>query len=185
MQAYLQDISSELVPLSVDLLSKGIAALAVVAGFWIAARIVQKILRRVASRTNDDRQHIFDLLAQTIKTALIVFGVVTALGTMGINVNALVAGLGLTGFALGFALKDAISNLLAGVLILIYRPFYRGDLITVKGFEGKVINIDLRYTTLEGDARIIYLPNSDLFTNAVIVHSPAGSRDEEETVDPG
>ena len=54
------------------------------------------------------------------KLSLIVFGLVTALGTAGVNVSALVAGLGLTGFALGFAFRDVLSNLLAGVLILLY-----------------------------------------------------------------
>ena len=48
---------------------------------------------------------------------VMIFGFVTALGSVGVDVSALVAGLGLTGFALGFALKDTISNLLSGVLI--------------------------------------------------------------------
>ena len=50
-------------------------------------------------------------------------GVITALGTIGVDVTGLVAGFGLTGFAVGFAMKDALANLLAGVMILLYRPF--------------------------------------------------------------
>jgi small-conductance mechanosensitive channel len=96
-------------------------------------------------------------------------GVITALGTAGVNVSALVAGLGLTGFALGFALRDALSNLLAGILILIYRPFKRHDRISVAGFEGIVIETDLRYTTLQGEDKRILIPNATLFTHSIVL----------------
>jgi small-conductance mechanosensitive channel len=75
--------------------------------------------------------------------------------------------LGLTGFALGFAFRDALSNLLAGVLILIYHPFHRTDRIAVAGFEGTVTSIDLRYTTLQDQDKIYLIPNSTLFTNPI------------------
>jgi small-conductance mechanosensitive channel len=80
-----------------------------------------------------------------------------------------VAGLGLTGFALGFALKDSISNLLSGVLILLYRPFQTGNRIRISGYEGTVISIDLRYTELESDGNKVLIPNSKLFTDPVTV----------------
>jgi small-conductance mechanosensitive channel len=85
-------------------------------------------------------------------------------------VSALVAGLGLTGFALGFALRDVISNTLAGVLVLLYKPFRRGDRISVAGSEGVVSQIDLRYTTLVVDEETrVLVPNSTLFTNSIRV----------------
>ena len=86
---------------------------------------------------------------------------------IGINVSALVAGLGLTGFALGFALKDILSNLIAGVLILLYRPFRVNDYIMVTGLEGAVTEIDLRYTTLQKEGQKFLIPNSVLFTNSI------------------
>ena len=88
---------------------------------------------------------------------------------MDVDVTALVAGLGLTGFALGFALKDLISNLLAGVLLLLYRPFQRGDHIDVAGFSGFVREIDLRYTTLEEEEKIYLVPNSLLLSKGIKV----------------
>jgi small conductance mechanosensitive channel len=135
---------------------------------WTAASILQAVVRRVNSHvaeTND----LFDLLGRVAKLALIVFGLVTALGTAGLNVSALVAGLGLTGFALGFAFRDVLSNLLAGVLILLYRPFVRGDRISVTGLEGTVTHIDLRYTNLEHDGNLMLIPNANLFTNPITV----------------
>ncbi len=59
------------------------------------------------------------------------------------------AGLALAGFALGFALRDVLSNLLSGFLILFNRPFAPGARINVTGLEGKVISVDLRYTSLD------------------------------------
>jgi small-conductance mechanosensitive channel len=84
-------------------------------------------------------------------------------------VSALVAGLGLTGFALGFALKDTISNLLSGVLILLYRPFKIGNRIKISGYEGIVVSIDLRYTELDAEGYKILIPNSKLFTDPITV----------------
>ena len=79
------------------------------------------------------------------------------------------AGLGLTGFALGFALRDILANVVVGTLILVYRPFRRRDRAGVAGFEGMVSDIDLRYTTLESKEKRVLIPNSTLFTNAISV----------------
>lgn len=136
--------------------------------FWLISVAVQKIIGRL-SRRSDVVPDVLNLLQQAAKTAVLIFGGITALGTMGIDVSALVAGLGLTAFALGFAFRDILANLLAGVLILIYRPFQRSDRIAVQGFEGTVIEIGLRYTALQGEEKKILIPNSNLFTNPVSV----------------
>ena len=62
-----------------------------------------------------------------------------------------------------------VSNLLAGVLIIVYRPFHRGDKIAVAGCEGKVQEIDLRYTIVKGENKIYLIPNSTLFTNTISI----------------
>ncbi len=136
--------------------------------FFILAKIVKRIITSAAERLKLD-DNVTSLLARTSKITLIIFGFVTALGTLGINVSALVAGLGLTGFALGFALKDTISNLLSGVLILLYRPFEIGNRIKVSGYEGIVISIDLRYTELDSEGNKVLIPNSKLFTDPITV----------------
>jgi small conductance mechanosensitive channel len=144
------------------------AAVTVFIGFWIAAKITEFIIGRVSQRVPHSPDLVV-LLGRVSKIALVVFGAITALGTVGVDVSALVAGLGLTGFALGFAFRDILSNVLAGFLILLYRPFRRGDHITVSGMEGRVSDIDLRYTTLESGANTILIPNSNLFTNPITV----------------
>lgn len=138
--------------------------------FMAMARILKSLVIRNAERVGLDK-HIAGLLARAIRITLILFGVITALGTLGVDISALVAGLGLTGFALGFALKDTISNLLSGILILLYRPFTVGDHIIIAGNEGAVVSIDLRYTELKHEDKRILIPNSKLFTDPITVLS--------------
>jgi small-conductance mechanosensitive channel len=136
--------------------------------FFILAKIMKRIITKAAERMKFDK-NLTSLLARTISITLLIFGFVTALGTLGINVSAIVAGLGLTGFALGFALKDTISNLLSGVLILLYRPFVIGNCIKISGYEGIVISIDLRYTELDSEGNKVLIPNSKLFKDPITI----------------
>ena len=143
-------------------------SLAIFIMFWIGGIFTQFLITRLANKRGLNPE-LLKLIGRTTKIGLIIFGFVTALGTIGINVSALVAGLGLTGFALGFALKDVVSNLIAGSMILLHRPFKVHDKIGVAGHEGKVIDIDLRYTTIEADGKKVLIPNSTLFTKEISI----------------
>jgi small conductance mechanosensitive channel len=136
--------------------------------FWIAAKVAEALVCRIRHRMPHNAG-LIQLLGRTTKIAILVFGAATALGTTGVNVSALVAGLGLTGFALGFAFRDILSNLLAGILLLMFRPFGIDDQISVSGLEGQVANIDLRYTVLKQPGKVVLIPNSNLFTNPILV----------------
>ena len=154
---------------TIEYLPKLGLALLIFIVFIMIAKIVQVVFFRIDRKFDTGKNHVLKLAGATIKIVIIIIGSITALGTLGINVNALIAGLGLGGFAIGFALKDALSNLLSGALILIYHPFSLGDTITVAGCSGEVIEINLRYTTLQGDKKIYLIPNSSLFTNNIEV----------------
>jgi small-conductance mechanosensitive channel len=132
--------------------------------FWISGILTQFLITRLANKRGLNPE-LLKLNGRTVKIGLIIFDLVTALGTIGINVSALVAGLGLT----GFALKDVVSNLIAGSMILLHRPFKVHDIIGVAGHEGKVINIDLRYKTIEADGKKVLIPNSTLFTKEISI----------------
>ena len=147
---------------------KVIGVVVIVAVFFILAKIIKRIITNAAERLKFDG-NLTVLLARTSSITLMIFGFVTALGTLGIDVSALVAGLGLTGFALGFALKDIISNLLSGVLILLYRPFEKGNRIKISSYEGIVVSIDLRYTELDCEGKKVLIPNSKLFADPITV----------------
>ncbi len=142
---------------------------AVILVAYLLSRLLSTVFDRVATRVTPERQPLVRLGRDVARYGVIGLGVVTGLGTMGIDVTAMVAGLGLTGFALGFALRDAVSNLLAGVLIILYQPFRVGDRITITGQSGKVVAIDFRYTELAGDDRRVLIPNGTMFSNPVVV----------------
>ncbi|MFW6359192.1 MAG: mechanosensitive ion channel family protein [Chroococcales cyanobacterium] len=148
--------------------------------FWLAAISAKRIIRRFSRRSGLNLD-VASLMAKLAYLSVLIFGLITALGTIGIDVKALVAGLGLTGFAVGLALKDILSNFISGILILIYKPFRRHDYISVSGFEGEVIEIDLRYTTLQGKEQRILIPNSNLFTNTISVINK--SKEEEDKIE--
>jgi len=83
--------------------SKAGASLFIFGAFWPGSFISKRIIQKIGHFKDHARQDVINLLAEIVRISLLVFGVVTALGTLGVNVSALVAGLGLTGFALGFA----------------------------------------------------------------------------------
>jgi small conductance mechanosensitive channel len=145
-------------------------SLAVFAAFWLGGIAAERLIRRLGHARSIDAS-LTRLLGRAAKVGLLLLGAVTALGTLGLDVSALVAGLGLTGFALGFALKDIISNVLAGILVIIYKPFQPGDQIAVASLQGRVTEIDLRYTTLEADGKRVFVPNAMVFSNAVTVEA--------------
>jgi small conductance mechanosensitive channel len=152
----------------IDFVPRLLVALIIYLGFWVVAFLMGAAARRWGSRLRLD-ESLRDLFVRLARLVTLVIGAITALGTIGIDVSALVAGLGLTSFALGFALQDVIRNILAGILILMYRPFRRGNYIVVGGREGIVTDIDLRYTTLQTETQRILIPNANMFTEAITV----------------
>lgn len=162
----MEDSLNILVQPATAFLPKFLLAVLIFLIFWIAARIVKSVVVGVCTKTELE-EDIIQLAARSAKGLCLVLGVITALGTAGVNVSALVAGLGLTGFALSFALKDALSNMLAGVLILIYRPFSIGDRISIGASEGEVLTIDFRYTTIQAEGKMVLIPNSTLFKKEI------------------
>jgi len=146
-----------------------IASMVIVFSFWIGAWACREFIRRIGKfrKVNVD---VIEILGQIAYVSLLVVGFVTALGTLGIDTKAIVAGLSLTSLALGLALHDTVANLIAGLMILIYQPFQRTDRISVEGHTGEVQNITLRYTELRENDKRIFIPNNIVFNKIVVVH---------------
>ena len=132
-----------------------ILALGIFILFWIGGTIFKMIVRRIMDEKSS-HANISQVLSSIVKNLMLIVGLITALGTLGVNISAIVAGLGLT----GFAFKDMLSNFISGVLIFIYEPFKLSDTIKVEGKTGKVININLRYVTIEAENQKVLIPNS-------------------------
>lgn len=152
----------------VDAVPGIVSGLIVLAVFVALAFLVRTVVSATFRRVRLDPT-VALLVSRFVAAIVVAFGVVTALGEMGVDIRALVAGLGLTGFALGFALKDVLANLVAGVMVLVYRPFRIGDTITVAGQCGVVEGIRLRDTLLRHeDGTLVIIPNSKVVTEVVV-----------------
>ena len=155
----------------IDFAPKLGTSLGIMIAFWVLSFVVRRIISKI-SRTNKVDPDLVSFMRAGGKWGILLIGMAMALGTLGIDITALVAGLGLTGFAMGYALRDTISNSIAGMMVIAYKPFRRNDLIKVGAREhkGYVRGIDLRYTVMENEeGDIIYIPNSLLFSNVVTV----------------
>jgi MscS family membrane protein len=102
------------------------------------------------------------------RLAVVIIGVFVIAGLFGVNLNGLIAGLGITGLALALAAKDSVANVFGAISIIIDQPFNVGDWIIVDGVEGEVVNIGLRTTMLRtGNDTIVTMPNSNITNSAV------------------
>ena len=136
---------------------------------WWTSRIVVRVVRAAMARTSTEG-HVDLLIAKTVGAMTFVVGIIVSLGIMGLRVEAPVTSLGLAGVSIGFALKDVLANSMAGVLLLLQRPFTIGDSITVAGIEGTVRDIRVRDTLIEQpDGCMVFVPNATVF-NAPITN---------------
>lgn len=95
---------------------KAPAGLLVFFAFWLCSLFVRKVFLRFGSRTEFNTRYFLQVVGHALSVAILLFGGITTLGMIGINVSVPVAGLGLTGFALGFGLKDILANLVSDLL---------------------------------------------------------------------
>ena len=141
-----------------------------------AVLLLRYLEKGVADRTaNKIDDIILDLLNKFAGAIIYVTAAILALDTLGINVMPFIAGAGILGVALGFAAKDTLSNLIAGVLLIIDRPFEVGDRIEVwrapagSATWGDVIDIGLRATKIRTtDNIVIIIPNNEIMTRDIV-----------------
>lgn len=135
---------------------------------------VRSMLEKWMDRINPDRPFIW--VGRAVFMLFAATGAVVGLNTLGLDVSALVAGLGVTGLSIGLASKDIVTHCVAGVFLLLYRPFRIGDTLGVKGYRGVVRDMNFRHAVLEDEeGRTIYVPNAMLLSEPIRV-----SRGEDE-----
>lgn len=150
-----------------DAVAHLVVALLVFAAFLLLWRIVRPVLRHVMTRTRMDETNAQFVLT-LVKMVILTLGAVHALAAIGVNMGALIASIGIAGLTIGFAARDALSNIISGVLIFWDRPFVIGDLVEVNGFYGRVDAITLRSTrVVTPDGRMLAVPNTVIVNTTV------------------
>lgn len=169
----------------VSFLPRLAAALMLLVVFLMLNRWVQRAARRATERAQTPAQ-IERLLINGLRALMLAIGVLIVLGALGVNVAGLAAGLGLTGIVLGFALQAILQNLVAGILLLIERPFNLGDYIEVGGQAGTVTDVVLRATTLRTvEGTQVIIPNTAVYTGIITNYSTYPVRRREVTIQLG
>jgi small conductance mechanosensitive channel len=109
-----------------------------------------------------------DITIASVKNVVMLIGLLIALGQMGISVGPLLAGFGVAGFIIGFALQDTLGNFASGLMILLYRPFDVGDVVEIGGIFGKVKALSMVNTTmLTLDNQTLILPNTKIWQEVI------------------
>ena len=174
-----QPFKSILEQLIVDfltLLPNLIAALVVFAiGVYLASIIRRLVRKGLEIRTNNPQPII--LLSQLSYWLVVILVAAISLQMVGFNLTAFLAGLGIAGITIGFALQDVSKNFIAGLLMLIQQPFEIGEVIEVGGYTGKVEGIDLRATQIRtADGKLVLIPNGEVMVSPITNFSQAKSR---------
>lgn len=161
---------------TIDLLINiGITLLIVAAGYVLIA-ILSHIVHKALNRSKLD-EVLYPFISNSIKISLWIIVIITAMGYLGIPISAFLAALGAAGVAIALALKDSLSNFAGGILIILNKPFSKGDYIEDYETAGKVETIDLLYTTLiTFDNKIITIPNGKLANSTIVNFSRARTR---------
>ncbi len=154
-------------------------ALLVILVSYIIARMIRVATRKALARLSTTA-HLDVLLSRFISYIVIGLGVIVALGVIGVNMGALIASLGLVSVGLGFAIRDVISNFIAGVILILQRPYKIGDSVTLGEVEGIVEDIRVRDTIIRrNDGRLVFIPNTNIFNNNINNNSLAVARRSE------
>ena len=156
-----------------------VGAFVVWLAFFVLARLGRWTVRQVGERMALDA-NLRQLVRASVYYGIWAVGVVAILATLGLAGSSIAAGLGMSGFILGFAFKDILSHFFAGLMLLVGRQFNIGDQIVVKDFEGTVERIELRALHLRTyDNRLVMIPNGDVLTSAVVSNTASPHRRRE------
>jgi small conductance mechanosensitive channel len=176
-EAVTQLTASFVARLPLILLGLVVLVVAIVASRY-AVRGVERGMRR--GRVDAAVQRLVSML---LSVGLVIASTLLALSIAGVSVGAALAGLGLAGLALAFALQSILENFVAGILILIRKPFRHGDQIISGDFEGTVEDIDLRVTRLvDYDGELVLIPNATVFTETLVNLTRRGRRRTRVTI---
>jgi small conductance mechanosensitive channel len=148
-----------------------LAILILIIGYWIAGK-VSKGVRGLGEKYEKLDDTLFRFLGSMARYVILAFVFIAVLNRFGVETTSIVALLGAAGLAIGLALQGALSNLSAGVMLLIFRPYKVGDFVDAAGKFGLVTEIDLFTTIMQTfDNQQIIVPNGQIWGQQIVNHS--------------
>ncbi len=166
MEQWLDGAKNALIGWLPDLIS-GLIALFL--GLWLV-KIVLKVMDKALNKAKTEKT-VITFLNSIVKAGLYISLGIAVLAILGVDVSTLIAAVSAAAITVGLALKDSLSNVASGTLIILNKKFKTGDFIETEGIVGEVIKIEMMYTTLRTyDYKEVMIPNSRLTSNNVINH---------------
>ena len=153
---------------TLDFIPRLIVGIVVLAASILLARPASRwVEKKAAARITDPA--ITQLLVNVTQWVIIITGIVVALEQVNFNVTGFIAGLGIAGLTIGFALQDITRNFVAGIILMTRKPFKIGDTVTIGSHTGTVLSINTRDTVIKTfDGETVILPNINVFTTAIV-----------------
>lgn len=136
--------------------------------FRLLSGILASIVRKAVGRIKGASDLLRDFFVNVTRRIIFFIGLIVALSMLNVDVTPFVAALGAAGFVIGFALQGTLSNFASGLMILIYRPYDIGEVVTVAGTTGKVDAMTLVSTTLRlPDNQTVVIPNNSIWGDVI------------------
>ena len=156
-----------------------VAALAIIIVGLIIARMISNAVNRLMISRKIDAT-VADFLSALVRYGIIAFTLIAALGRVGVQTASVIAVLGAAGLAVGLALQGSLSNLAAGVLLVMFRPLRAGEYVDLGGVAGTVLSVQIFSTTMRtADGKIIVIPNGKIIAGNIINFSREPARRNE------
>jgi len=144
---------------------------------WIVAGWAKRVVTRILSKSSKIDSTLTSFLSSGLRYIILIFTVIAVLGKFGVQTASLIAIVGAASLAIGLALQGTLSNVAAGVMLLIFRPFKIGDFINAAGHAGSVKNLGLFVTEMAtGDNVQIIVPNSQIWGASIQNYSAHDTR---------
>lgn len=159
-----------------------LAAITILILGWIIAAWLGRRITRIGTRSRHLDDTLFNFLGSIVRYIVLGFTVLIVLNTFGVQTTSVVAAVGAAGLAIGLALQGTLSNVAAGVMLILFRPLKIGDFVDVAGKMGTVKDVTLNFTELAdlGNAQVI-IPNSEVWGNVITNYSIYPTRRAEWT----
>jgi len=173
----ISNIQETIMPLIVEYGLDLVGAILILFVGWIVANWIQKRIRKAGQKSEKLDETLTTIFAKTAKVVVMVVVVIAVLQQFGVQTASLLAVVGAAGLAIGLAWQGTLSDIAAGIMILIMRPFKIGDAVEVAGTSGVVDEIGLVLTKMHTfDNIAMYMPNSDIWGTKILNYAKNDNR---------
>jgi small conductance mechanosensitive channel len=161
------DTAHLLTQLAIDWSGRIVAVLLLLIGAWLLGFYLRRGVGRLLDRTRIDKT-VSRFLGNIVRWLVFLLGVVACLGFFGVNITSVAALVGAAGLTIGLAMQGSLTNLAAGIMLMLLRPFKIGDTVVLAGQVGQVDDLDLFNTKIDTpDNRRLIIPNGQVFAATI------------------